>query len=103
MTLCNMAIEAGARVGVVAADEKTIAYVKGRTFAPKGEDWDKAVAAWADLVSDADAHFDTVVELDAAQIKPQVTWGTSPEMVLPEDAQVPGPGGRSRPGQAWFD
>ena len=91
MTLCNMAIEAGARVGVVAADEKTIAYVKGRTFAPKGEDWDKAVAAWAGLVSDADAHFDTVVELDAAQIKPQVTWGTSPEMVLPVDAQVPDP------------
>ena len=91
MTICNMAIEAGARVGVVAADEKTVAYVKGRTFAPKGQDWDKAVAAWADLVSDADAHFDTVVELDAAQIKPQVTWGTSPEMVLPVDAQVPDP------------
>ena len=97
MTLCNMAIEAGARVGVVAADEKTIAYVKGRTFAPKGEDWDKAVAAWADLVSDADAHFDTVVELDAAQIKPQVTWGTSPEMVLPVDAQVPDPAAEADP------
>ena len=97
MTLCNMAIEAGARVGVVAADEKTVAYVKGRTFAPKGEDWDKAVAAWADLVSDADAHFDTVVELDAAQIKPQVTWGTSPEMVLPVDAQVPDPAAEADP------
>ena len=97
MTVCNMAIEAGARVGVVAADEKTVAYVKGRTFAPKGEDWDKAVAAWADLVSDADAHFDTVVELDAAQIKPQVTWGTSPEMVLPVDAQVPDPAAEADP------
>lgn len=97
MTLCNMAIEAGARVGVVAVDEKTIAYVEGRPFAPKGADWDKAVAAWADLVPDADAHFDTVVELDAAQIKPQVTWGTSPEMVLPVDAQVPDPAAEADP------
>ena len=97
MTICNMAIEAGARVGVVAADEKTIAYVKGRPYAPKGADWDAAVAAWADLVSDADAQFDTVVELDAALIKPQVTWGTSPEMVLPIDAQVPDPAAESDP------
>ncbi|MDP3844867.1 MAG: 3-isopropylmalate dehydratase large subunit [Pseudomonas sp.] len=97
MTICNMAIEAGARVGVVAADEKTIAYVKGRPYAPKGADWDAAVAAWADLVSDADAQFDTVVELDAALIKPQVTWGTSPEMVLPVDAQVPDPAAESDP------
>ncbi|MBX9914254.1 MAG: 3-isopropylmalate dehydratase large subunit [Pseudomonadaceae bacterium] len=97
MTICNMAIEAGARVGVVAADEKTIAYVKGRPYAPKGADWDAAVVAWADLVSDANAHFDTVVELDAALIKPQVTWGTSPEMVLPVDAQVPDPAAESDP------
>ncbi|UWF51271.1 3-isopropylmalate dehydratase large subunit [Pseudomonas sp. N3-W] len=91
MTICNMSIEAGARVGLVAADEKTVAYVKGRPFAPKGADWDKAVEAWKDLVSDADAVFDTVVELDAAQIKPQVSWGTSPEMVLAVDQNVPDP------------
>ena len=97
MTICNMAIEAGARVGVVAADEKTIAYVKGRPYAPKGADWDAAVTAWADLVSDADAQFDTIVELDAALIKPQVTWGTSPEMVLPVDAQVPDPAAEADP------
>ncbi|MBD8493161.1 3-isopropylmalate dehydratase large subunit [Pseudomonas syringae] len=91
MTICNMSIEAGARVGMVATDEKTIAYVKGRPFAPKGADWDKAVEAWKDLVSDPDAVFDTVVELDAAQIKPQVSWGTSPEMVLAVDQNVPDP------------
>ncbi|QKZ03656.1 MULTISPECIES: 3-isopropylmalate dehydratase large subunit [Pseudomonas] len=91
MTICNMSIEAGARVGLVAADEKTIAYVEGRPFAPKGENWAKAVEAWKDLVSDADAVFDTVVELDAAQIKPQVSWGTSPEMVLAVDQNVPDP------------
>jgi len=78
-------------VGMVAADEKTIEYVKGRPFAPKGADWDAAVEAWKDLVSDADAVFDTVVELDAAQIKPQVSWGTSPEMVLAVDQNVPDP------------
>src|SRR5574343_1994332 len=76
MTICNMSIEAGAYVGVVAVDDKTIAYVEGRTFAPKGADWDKAVAQWQGLVSDADAHFDTVVELQAEEIKPQVSWGT---------------------------
>jgi 3-isopropylmalate/(R)-2-methylmalate dehydratase large subunit len=91
MTICNMSIEAGARVGLVAADEKTVAYVKGRPFAPKGADWDKAVEAWKDLVSDADAVFDTVVKLDAARIKPQVSWGTSPEMVLAVDQNVPDP------------
>lgn len=91
MTICNMSIEAGARVGLVAADEKTIAYVEGRPFAPKGENWAKAVEAWKDLVSDADAVFDTVVDLDAAQIKPQVSWGTSPEMVLAVDQNVPDP------------
>ncbi|MEO8491454.1 MULTISPECIES: 3-isopropylmalate dehydratase large subunit [unclassified Pseudomonas] len=91
MTICNMSIEAGARVGMVAADEKTIEYVKGRPFAPAGADWDAAVEAWKDLVSDADAVFDSVVELDAAQIKPQVSWGTSPEMVLAVDQNVPDP------------
>ncbi|WP_314355548.1 3-isopropylmalate dehydratase large subunit [Pseudomonas rhodesiae] len=91
MTICNMSIEAGARVGMVAADEKTIEYVKGRLFAPQGADWAAAVEAWKDLVSDADAVFDTVVELDATQIKPQVSWGTSPEMVLAVDQNVPDP------------
>jgi len=91
MTVCNMAIEAGARVGFIAVDETTIEYLKGRTFAPQGADWDKAVAYWRTLVSDADAKFDAVVELDAAQIAPQVTWGTSPEMVVGVDAAVPSP------------
>lgn len=91
MTICNMAIEAGARVGMVACDAKTVAYVEGRPYAPKGADWDKAVAAWKGLVSDEDAVFDTVVELDAASIKPQVSWGTSPEMVVAVDALVPDP------------
>ncbi|GLK88407.1 3-isopropylmalate dehydratase large subunit [Pseudomonas turukhanskensis] len=97
MTICNMSIEAGARVGLVAADEKTVAYIQGRPFAPKGADWDAAVEAWKDLVSDDDAVFDTVVELDAAQIQPQVTWGTSPEMVLPVDANVPDPSKEADP------
>ncbi|MBD8121048.1 MULTISPECIES: 3-isopropylmalate dehydratase large subunit [Pseudomonas] len=91
MTICNMSIEAGARVGLVATDEKTIAYVKGRPFAPTPEQWDAAVEAWKDLVSDEDAVFDTVVELDATQIKPQVSWGTSPEMVIAVDQHVPDP------------
>ncbi len=91
MTLCNMAIEAGARVGMVAVDEKTIEYVKGRPFAPRGELWERAVAVWRTLVSDPDAHFDRVVELRAEDIKPQVSWGTSPEMVAPVDGRVPDP------------
>ncbi|MFJ4110405.1 3-isopropylmalate dehydratase large subunit [Pseudomonas sp. NPDC089758] len=91
MTICNMSIEAGARVGLVATDATTIAYVKGRPYAPAGEQWERAVEAWKDLVSDDDAVFDTVVELDAAQIKPQVSWGTSPEMVLAVDQRVPDP------------
>jgi 3-isopropylmalate/(R)-2-methylmalate dehydratase large subunit len=91
MTLCNMAIEAGARAGMVAADETTIAYLKGRPFVPQGEQWDNAVAYWRTLHSDAGAKFDTVVELDAAQIRPQVTWGTSPEMVVSVDGRVPDP------------
>jgi len=91
MTICNMSIEAGARVGLVATDATTIAYVEGRPYSPKGEQWTCAVQAWKDLVSDEDAVFDTVVELDAAQIKPQVSWGTSPEMVLAVDQRVPDP------------
>jgi len=89
MTVCNMAIEAGARVGMVAADEKTIAYFEGKPFAPTGEQWDAAVAYWQTLHSDADAVFDTVVVMDGAAIEPQVSWGTSPEMVVPITATVP--------------
>ncbi len=91
MTVCNMAIEAGARAGLVAVDEKTIAYCKGRPFAPTGVDWDHAVAYWRTLQSDPGAKWDAVVELDAAQIQPQVTWGTSPEMVVAVDGRVPDP------------
>lgn len=91
MTICNMSIEAGARVGLVATDATTVSYVEGRPYAPKGEQWERAVEAWKDLVSDDDAVFDTVVELDAADIKPQVSWGTSPEMVLAVDQRVPDP------------
>jgi 3-isopropylmalate/(R)-2-methylmalate dehydratase large subunit len=91
MTLCNMAIEAGARAGMVAVDQTTIDYVKGRPYAPKGDAWDKAVAWWNTLHSDADATFDRVVELDAAKIEPQVTWGTSPEMVTTINGRVPNP------------
>ncbi len=91
MTVCNMAIEAGARAGIVAADEKTIEYVYGRPYAPKGDDWDKAVTAWFDLHSDDDAEFDRVVNIDAASLRPKVTWGTSPEMVVAIDAAVPNP------------
>jgi len=91
MTVCNMAIEGGARAGLVAVDEKTIAYVKGRPLAPTGVEWDQAVQYWQTLHSDADAQFDAVVELNGAEIVPQVTWGTSPEMVLGVDARVPDP------------
>ncbi|MBU3899971.1 MAG: 3-isopropylmalate dehydratase large subunit [Gammaproteobacteria bacterium] len=100
MTVCNMAIEAGARAGLVAVDEKTIEYVKGRPLAPghsaangtaAAVEWDQAVAYWSTLQSDVNARFDTVVVLDAAQIIPQVTWGTSPEMVLGIDDRVPDP------------
>ena len=91
MTICNMSIEAGARVGLVATDATTVAYVEGRPYAPKGEQWKQAVESWKDLVSDDDAVFDSVVELDASQIKPQVSWGTSPEMVLAVDQRVPDP------------
>ena len=101
MTLCNMAIEAGARAGMVAVDEKTIEYVKGRPFAPGtdpatgafvgGEEWEAAVAYWNTLKSDSGAQFDRVVELDGSAIEPQVTWGTSPEMVVGVSARVPNP------------
>ncbi len=89
MTMCNMAIEAGARVGMVAFDDITADYVKGRPFAPKAEQWEMALEAWKDLKSDDDAEFDKVVEIRAEDIQPQVTWGTSPEMVTTIDATVP--------------
>ena len=91
MTICNMAIEAGARAGLIAVDETTLNYVKGRPYAPRGEQWNQAVAAWRQLHSDADAHFDRIIELRGEDIKPQVTWGTSPEMVLPVDGVIPDP------------
>ena len=91
MTVCNMAIEAGARAGLVAVDDKTLEYLRGRPFSPQGVEWDHAVAHWRTLQSDPGAVFDAVVELDAAQIRPQVTWGTSPEMVLAVDERVPDP------------
>jgi len=91
MTLCNMAIEAGARLGFIAVDDVTINYVNGRPFSPKAQDWERAVAYWRTLHSDPGAQFDSVVELRAEEIKPQVTWGTSPEMVVAIDACVPDP------------
>jgi len=91
MTVCNMAIEAGARAGMIAADDKTIEYFRGRPYAPKGELWERAAIAWRELKSDADAKFDKEFVLNAADIKPQVTWGTSPEMVVPVDGIVPDP------------
>ena len=91
MTVCNMAIEAGARAGMVAADDTTFEYLKGRPFAPKGPEWERAVEYWRTLRSDLDAKFDREVTLDAREIKPHVTWGTSPEMVVAVDAMVPDP------------
>jgi 3-isopropylmalate/(R)-2-methylmalate dehydratase large subunit len=91
MTLCNMAIEAGARAGLVAVDDTTINYFKGRPMAPTGRLWDEAVLNWKQLRSDADATFDAVLELAAKDIKPQVSWGTSPEMVLSIDSKIPDP------------
>lgn len=91
MTVCNMAIEAGARAGFIAVDDKTIDYVKGRPFAPKDELWEQAVAYWQTLHSDTGAEFDAVVTIEAAALTPQVTWGTSPEMVVSVAAQVPDP------------
>ena len=91
MTICNMTIEAGARIGLIAVDDTTVNYLKGRPFSPKGLDWDKAVDTWAHLHSDLNALFDKTIELDASTIKPQVTWGTSPEMVVSVDEKVPNP------------
>ncbi|MGB0721077.1 MAG: 3-isopropylmalate dehydratase large subunit [Gammaproteobacteria bacterium] len=91
MTVCNMAIEAGARAGLVAVDETTVEYLYDKPYAPKGDLWDQAVASWFDLHSDDDASFDKVVRIDAAGIKPQVSWGTSPEMVVAVDGTVPDP------------
>jgi 3-isopropylmalate/(R)-2-methylmalate dehydratase large subunit len=91
MTVCNMAIEAGARAGMVAVDDTTIDYVKGRPYAPAGPHWEQAVAYWRTLHTDPGAKFDMVVTLNAAEIRPQVTWGTSPEMVTTIDGRVPDP------------
>jgi 3-isopropylmalate/(R)-2-methylmalate dehydratase large subunit len=91
LTICNMSIEAGARAGMVAPDDTTLAYLRGRPYAPKGADWDKAVACWGSLPSDADAQFDREVRLDAAGIAPMVTWGTSPEAAAPITERVPDP------------
>ncbi|MDD4964309.1 MAG: 3-isopropylmalate dehydratase large subunit [Gallionella sp.] len=97
MTLCNMAIEGGARAGLVAVDDNTVNYLKGLPYAPKADVWDQAVAYWHTLHSDAGAVFEAVVELDAAEIKPQVTWGTSPEMVVAVDGCVPNPADMTDP------
>ncbi len=97
MTVCNLAIEAGARAGIIAADETTIAYLEGRTHAPKGAQWEQAVAYWKTLHSDADAVFDTVIEMKAEDIEPQVTWGTSPEQVLAVGGKVPNPANEADP------
>jgi 3-isopropylmalate/(R)-2-methylmalate dehydratase large subunit len=91
MTVCNMAIEAGARAGLIGVDDTTLAYVKGRPFTPSGPEWDQAVRYWRTLTSDPGAHWDAVVEIDASEIRPQVTWGTSPEMVLSIADRVPDP------------
>ncbi|UCF76628.1 MAG: 3-isopropylmalate dehydratase large subunit [Betaproteobacteria bacterium] len=104
MTVCNMSIEAGARAGMVAVDDTTIEYVKGRPMAPAGAMWDKALAYWRTLVSDPDATFDKVVTLDAAQIQPQVSWGTSPQMVTTVDGKVPDPAQEKDPVQReWME
>jgi 3-isopropylmalate/(R)-2-methylmalate dehydratase large subunit len=104
MTLCNMAIEAGARAGMVAVDEKTIEYVKGRAFAPTGTLWDKAVTHWRTLTSDEGAQFDRVVQLRAEDITPQVTWGTNPQMVTTVDGKVPDPAQARDPVQReWME
>src|SRR5207244_5799679 len=91
MTVCNMSIEAGARAGMVAPDEKTFAYLKGRPFAPQGADWEAALAEWRSLPTDPGAAFDTLVALDGPTIAPYVTWGTSPGMVAPITGATPSP------------
>jgi 3-isopropylmalate/(R)-2-methylmalate dehydratase large subunit len=97
MTVCNMSIEAGARAGMIAVDDTTIGYLQGRPLAPKGQMWDRAVAYWRTLTSDPGAMFDRVVNVDAATIKPHVTWGTSPEMVTTIDGRVPDPDAEKDP------
>jgi len=97
MTICNMAIEAGARSGLVAVDEKTIDYVRGRPFSPQGAMFEQAAAHWRTLRSDPGSRFDSVIELRAEEIKPQVTWGTSPEMVTTIDGMVPDPDAEKDP------
>jgi len=97
MTVCNMAIEAGARSGLIAVDETTVDYLRGRPYAPQDEMFERAAAVWRTLRSDADAQFDAVATLDAARIVPQVTWGTSPEMVCPVDAAIPDPAAETDP------
>lgn len=97
MTVCNLAIEAGARAGIIAVDDTTVSYLEGKTHAPKGADWDKAVAYWKTLHTDADAAFDAVVEIKAEDIEPQVTWGTSPEQVLAIGGKVPNPADEADP------
>jgi len=91
MTLCNMAIEAGSRAGLIGVDNKTIDYLKSKPFSPSGENWEKAVIDWKNLVSDKDAQFDKKIEIDASSIEPQVTWGTSPEMVCSINDKIPDP------------
>ena len=100
MTVCNMAIEAGARAGMVAVDDKTVDYFQGRPYAPKADQWDNAVADWRQYHTDPGAHFDCVVELDAASIEPQVSWGTSPEMVVGINEELPNPANESDPVKA---
>ena len=97
MTLCNMTIEAGARMGMIAVDDTTVDYLRGRPQAPQGAQWEQAVAQWRGLVSDPDARFDSVVEIDASALRPHVTWGTSPEMVATVDGRVPDPAGIDDP------
>lgn len=100
MTVCNMAIEAGARAGFIAVDDKTVEYFKGRPFAPDAAHWEQAVKAWRELHTDPGAEFDRVVRIDAASIQPQVTWGTSPEMVAPVNGRVPDPAAEQDPTRA---
>lgn len=97
MTLCNMAIEAGARIGLVGVDDSTIDYLRGRPYAPTGTDWDRACADWKTLVSDEDARFDATIQIDASAIRPMVTWGTNPAMVVPVDGAVPDPASEAEP------
>jgi 3-isopropylmalate/(R)-2-methylmalate dehydratase large subunit len=97
MTICNMAIEGGARAGLIAVDDRTLEYIKGRPFSPSGEMWDMGARDWVNLRSDEDAKFDTVFQSEAVDVEPQVTWGTSPEMVVPVGGKVPDPDKEEKP------